>query len=313
MTSAEGRLVRPFIRVAGPGILALFLLATTSGCALLLRAAPAGARAGAAAGAARGAAGALSRGAGAARGGAAVHAPAALPRGLLVGSGAVVGAGIGALALGRVLPPGTARIYSSSGQSLGYVESRGKTAIYYDHLGRPSVRSELDGSTMHFYDATGRRIGYSKPSGASRVNFYTSEGELVGYEVFDQGRIIWHFDATGTLIGYTLLGEVDLAALGIRSAALGLGFTAAIPAVLSGDADQTRRDRPILKKEDRSMPPVSQKVVDAADRLFAVGNRCRTEGNLESCRSVTLAYVGLSEAIREEVARLTPPKRKSRD
>ncbi len=304
--------MRPLIRVAGPGILALFLLFAASGCALLLRAAPAGARAGAAAGAARGAAGALSRGAGAARGGAAVHAPAALPRGILVGSGAVVGAGIGALALGRALPPGTARIYSSSGQSLGYVESHGKTAIYYDHLGRPSVRSELKGSTTHFYDATNRRIGYSKPSGANRVNFYTPEGEFVGYEIFDQGRIVWSFDAGGTLIGYTLLGEVDLAALGIRSAALGLGFTAAIPAVPSADTDRTRRDRAVLK-EDRSISPLSQKVVGAADRLFTVGNKCRAEGDLESCRSVTLAYVGLSEAIREEVARLTPPEKKSRN
>ena len=220
---------------------------------------------------------------------------------------------MGALALGRALPAGTARIFSSSGDPIGLVESRGNIAIYYDKLQRPVVRSELKGSTMHFYDAvTNRHIGYSKPSGANRVNFYTPEGEFVGYEVFDQGRIAWSFDASGTLIGYTLLGQVDLAALGIRSAALGLGFTAALPAVPSGDTEKTRRDRPVLK-EDRSISPLSQKVVDAADRLFAVGNKCRAEGDLESCRSVTLAYVGLSEAIREEVARLTPPERKSRN
>jgi hypothetical protein len=220
-----------------------------------------------------------------------------------------VAAGIAALALGRVLPNGTGKIYASDGRSIGWFESRGKTAIYYDELGRPIMRSELVGSTMRVYDAGGRQIGYARPGGSNRVNLYSAKGELLGYEVFDNGRIVWHFAADGTLIAYTLLGEVDLAALGVRSAAIGFSLSAAAAATFLGDDDKGRAGEPTVQT-DRTAQAFSPKVVAAADKLFRVGNRCRNEGHVESCRSVTLAYVDLSEAIRGELARLSPPQKK---
>lgn len=282
-------------------VLAIWVMTTTSGCALLLRGAAVGVRGAGVAGAAR-------VGAGAARVGAVAGASVSAPAGaMLFGRGPVVAAGIGALALGRALPAGTAKMYGPTGDYLGQVESRGATAIYYDNLGRPAVRSEQIGSTMRFYDATGRYIGHSSPAASHRVNFYSAEGELAGYEVLDSSRIVWHFDANGTLIGYTILGEVDLAALGLRSDAFGFGLSAAVTAALLGRDDDKRSPARTMGQTDQPIQALSPRVVESADNLFSVADKCRTSGDLDSCRLVSVAHADLSDAMREEFARLSKP------
>jgi hypothetical protein len=289
--------------------LLIVVLIAGNGCALLLRAAPAAGRAGAAGALARGARGAPA----VPRGSIGQATPPAPVGGLLFASSQQMAAGIGALALGRALPRGIARMYAPTGQSLGYVETRGATAHYYDNFGRLNVRSELVDTTMHFYDVAdtiSRSIGYSRPASGNQVNFYTPEGRLVGYQVLDGGRIVWHFEADGALIGYTILGEVDLAALGVASDAIGYHLAAPIaPLLLGGGTNKQDAKEPSIAQE-RSIKPLSTRVVGAADTLFNVGNRCRTEGHVDSCREVSLAYADLSEAIREEMVRLSRPQEK---
>jgi hypothetical protein len=217
------------------------------------------------------------------------------------------------MALGRAMPPGTAKMYGATGEYIGLVQSRGSTAVYYDNFGRLNARSERVDSTMHFYDATGRHLGYSRARGGNRIDFHTPEGELVGYEVLDGGRILWHFEADGTVLGYTILSKLDLAALGVASDAFVFSLPAAATAALLGGSDKHHHSEEPSIQEDQSIKPLSPKVVRAADTLVNAGNRCRTEGHLESCRDVSPAYADLSEALREEIVRLSRPEQKKQN
>lgn len=53
----------------------------------------------------------------------------------------------------------------------------------------------------------------------------------------------------------------------------------------------------------------SPEVTAAARRLQELGARCREKGDVEACRSITLAVVGLSEAVRSARAQSLPKGR----
>ena len=53
----------------------------------------------------------------------------------------------------------------------------------------------------------------------------------------------------------------------------------------------------------------SPEVTEAARRLQELGTRCREKGDVEACRSITLAVIGLSEAVRSVRAQSLPKGR----
>ncbi len=53
----------------------------------------------------------------------------------------------------------------------------------------------------------------------------------------------------------------------------------------------------------------SSEVTEAAKRLQDLGRRCREKGDVEACRSITLAVVGLSEAVRSARVQSLPTVR----